>query len=491
MDNKNKDYAGFVQVNSGEITECYSNISFKGSKNINGFCSKNSGEIKDCYSNCEIKESIFDGFCSINNGKIDSCFYNKEKANTVNTQKSNSGVVAITKSDLTKKFIEKLNWDIKNTWKLSENNFPQFKKDFFLVHNEKASEYTKIDSEEKLFEFARKVNEGDKNFSQGKFILTKNIDLNGKQWIPIGLDSINPFSGYFDGNGFCISNFKITNKNLNYVGFFGYLKDANIINLTIDGIIKNIELSGMFAGVNENSLIACCGCACSIDAKNFSAGFVNRNSGQIRKCYVIGKISKPLVSPTFLKIFLPLLLALLILAGYFIYNLTKQKLLPEYPNMPISKYATYVDDGLTPSTDSNSVTFSVGKEIIAENGTALSSINLKNPGSSNQHMKISLQITDQELKDKNGKTGRTAEEQYKLENMSNYDPITQRVTVATSDIVPPKYVLEKIQLNKLPDGSSLSKGDYNAIAYLEFYDIDSNAKAVLNSQVPVVLKVQN
>lgn len=95
-----------------------------------------------------------------------------------------------------------------------------------------------------LFLFANNVNTGvdsDKHYK-----LTADIDLGGDEWIPIG--SYTPpasqsqideaykyvFTGVFDGNGYTISNFVITNADTPYVGFFGFACNATIKNLTID-----------------------------------------------------------------------------------------------------------------------------------------------------------------------------------------------------------------------------------------------------------------
>ncbi len=62
--------------------------------------------------------------------------------------------------------------------------------------------------------------------------LTADIDLNGSEWEPIGT-SATPFSGSFDGNGYTISNYVITNKNDNYNGLFG-VASGDIFNLTVE-----------------------------------------------------------------------------------------------------------------------------------------------------------------------------------------------------------------------------------------------------------------
>lgn len=70
--------------------------------------------------------------------------------------------------------------------------------------------------------------------------LGNDIDLENEEWTPIGNSLDHPFSGYFDGNGYTISNLKITqltenSKNLGFFGVLGgYVKDLELENITIE-----------------------------------------------------------------------------------------------------------------------------------------------------------------------------------------------------------------------------------------------------------------
>ncbi len=70
--------------------------------------------------------------------------------------------------------------------------------------------------------------------------LTKDIDLGGKEWTPIG-DSEHIFKGTFDGDGKVVKNLVITGNNSN-VGLFGVTHEGEIKNLTIE----NAKVSGYF-----------------------------------------------------------------------------------------------------------------------------------------------------------------------------------------------------------------------------------------------------
>lgn len=77
--------------------------------------------------------------------------------------------------------------------------------------------------------------------------LMNDIDLGGAEWKPIG-SAAKPFSGWFDGNNFTISNYVITEKNDNYNGFFGVVT-GNILDLTISNFSINYSTDFMtYAG---------------------------------------------------------------------------------------------------------------------------------------------------------------------------------------------------------------------------------------------------
>lgn len=92
--------------------------------------------------------------------------------------------------------------------------------------------------------------------------LDRDIDLNGVEWAPIGVGD-NRFQGHFDGQGYTISNFKITQANGAYHGLFkgvlnGSIKNLNISNYTINIIQNGAYQIGGIAGYVSNSEIINC-----------------------------------------------------------------------------------------------------------------------------------------------------------------------------------------------------------------------------------------
>lgn len=98
------------------------------------------------------------------------------------------------------------------------------------------------------------------------FKLMKDMDLTNwiaennpsQGWLPIGVESA-PFKGIFYGNNHTISGLTINRKSTNHVGFFGYVTNATISNLTIEGTTVTGALNvGAFVGYILLSAISNC-----------------------------------------------------------------------------------------------------------------------------------------------------------------------------------------------------------------------------------------
>lgn len=119
-----------------------------------------------------------------------------------------------------------------------------------------------ISSEAELRGLARLVNEEGADFTGKTVTLGADIELTATYWTPIGTLE-HPFTGVFMAgvnadNGY----FAITGLDMEVSGemqgFFGYLKDATIQNLTVRGVIKGATKLGGIAGVAENSAFENC-----------------------------------------------------------------------------------------------------------------------------------------------------------------------------------------------------------------------------------------
>jgi len=100
--------------------------------------------------------------------------------------------------------------------------------------------------------------------------LMNDIDMSGYQWIPLGGNGEDRFSGTFDGSGYRISNIRIPISSLQYVGFFGQ-SSGEVKNL---GLVVDIG-GGTFTG-NGNTT---------------TGGLIGQlDGGRIDRCYVQGKV---------------------------------------------------------------------------------------------------------------------------------------------------------------------------------------------------------
>lgn len=131
---------------------------------------------------------------------------------------------------------------------------------------------------------AQKINGSSSNSYYNKYYrLVRNIDLNGLEWEPIGCyyygtnggsSAALSFRGHFDGNGFKISNLKITRSGYydRYVGLFGYINGGTVENLTLENITVNSSGERAFY-------------------ENYVGGIAGYSNGTVRNCHVYGNIS--------------------------------------------------------------------------------------------------------------------------------------------------------------------------------------------------------
>ena len=110
-------------------------------------------------------------------------------------------------------------------------------------YSDGSPEFT-IDSAAELAGLAQLVNQGN-NFSGKTVTLAADIDLDNKEWTPIGTSDA-PFNGIFNGDNFTISNMYINKGfsntvNNSYVGLFGLTNSPAVIkNL----VFENVDIQG-------------------------------------------------------------------------------------------------------------------------------------------------------------------------------------------------------------------------------------------------------
>ena len=140
---------------------------------------------------------------------------------------------------------------------------------------DEATPYVIADSKD-LAQLAANVNGGTTDYAGKYFKLANDLDLNNKEWTPIGTGT-NNFKGNFNGGFHKISNLNLTNTTAANAGLFGYISNTNYSDL--NGVIKNLHVSGNIT--NTRSEIQCLGGIC---------GNAN-NSANISNCSFEGSIT--------------------------------------------------------------------------------------------------------------------------------------------------------------------------------------------------------
>ncbi len=129
--------------------------------------------------------------------------------------------------------------------------------------------------------FAYYVNSGKDDFAGETVRLGKDIDLDSREWTPIGGNNTTDtsgkaFQGTFDGQGYSISNLRVS-ANYYYVGFFGNSK-GTIRNLGIQsGSVKGANKAAGLAG-HATGTISNCYSRATVSSAGYAGGLVGMGS---------------------------------------------------------------------------------------------------------------------------------------------------------------------------------------------------------------------
>jgi hypothetical protein len=313
---------GFVGSNSGRIEDCYSLLGLEGKRSgVNGFCGQNRGIIRQSFHSGRLGR-MDAGFGM--GGELENCFYftghgEARKADKLPDKELWREDDCIQSEE----DAQELGFD-GNIWRYTaDKQVMAFDEDAWYTKPDallpfpegsplEGTQHEKIiiDSADDLEHFASRVNEGDLAARNAEVVLTRNINLGGRGWTPIGLDKSLSFRGSFDGNGHRISNFRVNEKGLQYRGFFGVL-EGGAYNLTVDCEVKGGGVVGTLAGQLLGGKIRCCGAVVTLrPAKNAETvgGLAGISNGLIPQSYAAGRMR-------FFPVLLLLALLALLLAG--------------------------------------------------------------------------------------------------------------------------------------------------------------------------------
>lgn len=215
------------------------------------------------------KKYIVSQFVAMNQGKIIEC-YGKSAEEEVRTKRRSNILPFCTQNSGIVENIGEEGKDEKEEW-IMEN-------------------VIEIRSSVQLQEIAKQINTGDPFYYKGTYRLMADLDLQNMKWMPAGSSKDTPFSGIFDGNGHAVKNFSVSAGRSDCAGFFGYLKNARIRDLSIEGKVKGGRFTGAMAGIIEDSEVVSCFASAEVWGRYCTGGFIGKNSGEIAHCFYSGSV---------------------------------------------------------------------------------------------------------------------------------------------------------------------------------------------------------
>lgn len=297
------------------IENCYysGNVSAKWAGGIAGYVSESisgSTEIKNCVS---LAESVTGSNANRIAGYNDNATLTNNYAwsgTTVSGSAASDGAdLTYTNGTLSPQFSEIFGSD-NSAWKFTKDGLPilndvggtQFSElpkcmtgvgfDGFGI---KTNPYL-IEDAEDLKLLAKKVNSGE-TYEGKYFKQTANIDLENEPWTPIGTVINNgkdakPFKGTFDGDGYKITNLKVTG-NSNNAGLFGYTQDATIKNCNVTGEVKGFnDVGGIVGNADGKTQILSCSFRGDVTGEDsYIGGIAGSARGTIKNCYALADVT--------------------------------------------------------------------------------------------------------------------------------------------------------------------------------------------------------
>ncbi|MBN2512071.1 MAG: hypothetical protein JXB18_03940, partial [Sedimentisphaerales bacterium] len=325
---------------NGTISICYAGGSAQGTADtytrVGGLVGGNDGTIAGCYARGLVTGAAeAGGLVGANDsGSISASFWD------VTTSKQGSGIGDGSKGNVTGLSTAEMmqianytaaGWDFVETdgdaadWRMVSNDYPRL---FWQPYNEDTSGYgggSGTAEDPYLIQTAEQMNAiGANSADWGKhFRLMADIDMSiysGTQYRIIG-SAENEFTGSFDGNGHTIHSLSFTTSAaVDYVGVFGYIRNASIWNLGL----KNITLSsggqyvgglagyswggvmtacyvtgsvrggtyvGGLAGYNKGGTLTVCYGTDAVSGSTYVGGLLGGNEGTLKDCYTVGAVS--------------------------------------------------------------------------------------------------------------------------------------------------------------------------------------------------------
>lgn len=469
MCRRNKQIGGFVAVNTGKIHDCDSAVLIKAGGPAGGFCAENKGEILRCLFSGKFKRPFKEksGLCIQQAGSLrDSLWIKKE---CYKERHFSDLAFGLNEGDLTGGELPEVlhSWDLDKIWQLENGNLDLVASETELIHPVGVS-VVEISSKADLVRLAEEVNDG--AAAPGTvYCLTKDINLRGKKWTPIGLDPHTPFNGIFLAGGHTIKNFRINTAKHPYSGLFGCVGAAGEIHgLTVDCVLTGRgTCSGPICGRNEGTISLCVARARTSPSR-YTGGFAGQNIGTITRSFACGSLTSLLI-PWWL---LPLFLILISISLSVLFCINGRDPEPEiFAPIIMDPNANPIEDNIPAPNDSQlsnqNATFIMNAEMSVSTKNYAGFIGLRSPSWSNRGFVATVRATRADLA------------AHGIQSTGDY------VTIYQSGLIQPGYGIDVITLGSLPDGTRLPAGTYEFSVLFEFYDVHTNEKSAVDATAPL------
>ena len=473
-----KQLGGFVALNTGHISDCYSAVALRHTRHAlsGGFCGENRGILERCAAQGRVHgRGEKGGFCGRQKGRSNRTIWLRSRQEA--EARWTDWEYSLTGEDVSADGLE--GWDFEKVWHLHDDSAPVRLRLYDRPPAPTESgPVVEIGDRKALLEFAQQINEGTAD-PAACYRLTADIDLGGRAWTPVGLDGNTPFTGCFDGCGHQIHNFVVSAGKVPFAGFFGYIgKRGTVRNLGVDCVLLGKGASaGALCAYNAGEIVNCTA-SFHGEPSRYTGGLVAQNSGTVRHCAALGRIGKMLPLPWWA---VALVLVALCIPAPVYFSLTALAAGQEVfapvildPNAkPIEPEQDLVPEPEeTGDAEDTSASFIMNAEMYVSTENYAGTIGLRCPTWSTRGFVATFRVSQEDLR----RVGYETEEAYL--------PLYQ------SGLIAPGYGVEVITLGSLPDGTNLPAGEYELSVLLEFYDMQTNEKSAVDTVVPLDVTVQ-
>ena len=465
---------GLVGLNTGSVVDCYSQIRLhkRHGGATGGFCGENRGEILRCFAQgIVLGRGKKSGMCGLQKGSCVSSGWlrNGRQSEEQWTDWDQSFSVQDLRGE------GAISATLPEVWFFDSEQGEKLRLYDAEDETEQYDQVVEIGDRRALDAFVHQVNSGISDPAT-LYRLTADIDLGGRAWTPVGLDSNTPFQSDFDGGGHRIFNFVIHPNKSPFAGFFGCVgKQGRVSRLNLDcQVLQGGSIAAPLCAVNEGIIFGCTATA-KCGFSRCTGGLVGQNSGTVTRSAALGKMGETIPIPWWVTA-LFLFLLCLPLPIYFFLN-ARSEATEIYAPIILDPNAQPIepDEEITPEPDETtdtSASFIMNAEMFVSTENYAGAIGLRCPSWSTRGFVATVRLT--------------VEDQEKI----GYAGDGSMVSLYQSGLIAPGYAVDVITLGALPNGSKLPAGEYELSVLLEFYNTDTNEKSAVDTQIPLKVTVE-